>query len=350
MATITKRKTGWLVQVRRKGYSPRCKTFRTKSEAQTWAREQEGEMDRGGLPRCDRTLKGESLASLLDRYLSEVTPRKLSRDTETQRLRKLQKHAICRLPLRDLRPAHLSAYRDERLAEVKPGTVRRELGLLHHLFDVAVREWGLPLAQNPLKQVALPVLRNARDRRLEAGEGEKLEKALSNTRNEHIAPIVLLAIETGLRRREVLELTWRNVDLARRVAFIPLTKTGVPRTIPLTDRAIAIISELAQPTNDDAETNGQRLFPISTNSFKLAWRRVQERAGLKDLRFHDLRHEALSRFCELGLTVPELAVISGHKDPRMLFRYAHLRADDLARKLAGTSWRRMNTQVAGDEV
>lgn len=192
MATITKRKTGWLVQVRRKGYTPRCKTFRTKGEAQTWAREQEAEIDRGGLPPCDRTLKTETLATLLDRYLREITPRKLSCDTETQRLRKLQKHSICLLPIRELRPSHLSAYRDERLKKVKPGTIRRELGLLHHLFDVAGREWGLPLAQNPLQQVALPALRNARDRRLEAGEGEKLEKALSTTRNEHVAPIVLL--------------------------------------------------------------------------------------------------------------------------------------------------------------
>ena len=80
------------------------------------------------------------------------------------------------------------------------------------------------------------------------------------------------------------------------------------------------------------------MFPMATNALKLAWGRLRVRAGLADLRFHDLRHEALSRFCELGLTIPELAVISGHKDPRMLFRYAHLRADDLARKLAGRTW------------
>lgn len=114
MATITKRKTGWAVQVRRKGYTPRCKTFRAKGDAQTWAREQEAEIDRGGLPVCDRSLKSETLMSLLDRYLLEVTPRKQSRETETQRLRKLQRHSICQLPLRELRPAHLSAYEETR--------------------------------------------------------------------------------------------------------------------------------------------------------------------------------------------------------------------------------------------
>lgn len=296
-------------------------------------------MDRGALPACDKVLKTETMGSLLERYLADVTPRKRSHETETQRLRKLQRHSICDLPLRDLHARHLSAYRDERLREVKPGTVRRELGLLHHLFDVAAREWGLPITSNPLKNVSLPVLKNARDRRLEAGEAEKLHKALSNTRNPFVKPIVLLAIETGLRRREVLELTWPNVDLERRIAYIPTTKTGVPRTIPLTDAAIAIISGLSRADSETGELPADdRLFPITVEAFKQAWKRVQKRSGLTDLRFHDLRHEALSRFCELGLTVPELAVISGHKDPRMLFRYAHLRADDLARKLAGRDW------------
>lgn len=330
MATISKRKTGWIAQVRRKGYSPRTKTFRSKSDAQAWARDLEAEMDRGALPQCDRSLKGESLKTLIDRYLSEVTPKKLSRETESQRLRKLQHHPMCALSILELQPLHLSQYRDERLKTVKPGTIRRELGLLHHLFDIAMREWNLPLTANPLTKVTLPVLRNARDRRLERGEADRLRDALKSTRNALVAPIVELAIETGLRRREVLELSWQNVDLASRVAYIPLTKTGQPRTIPLTDGAVRIINGLSR--TDD------RLFPITSNAFKLAWKRVQQRSGLTDLRFHDLRHEALSRFCELGLTIPELSVISGHKDPRMLFRYAHLRADDLAKKLAGLQW------------
>lgn len=331
MATITKRKTGWGVQIRRKGYSPRFATFPTKAAAETWARQQETLMDRGELPRSEATLKTETLRSLLDRYLQDVTPKKLSKDTEAQRLRKLQTHPMCDLTLADLTPAHIAAYRDERMQTVKAGTIRRELGLLHHLFDIAIREWDLPLSVNPLKKVALPVLRNARSRRLEAGEAEKLQTAISTARNPHIGPIVALAIETGLRRREVLELTRSNVNLRTRIAHIPLTKTGVPRTIPLTERAAEIIAAL--PHSDDG-----RLFPISQNSFKLAWRRIQQRSGLKDFRFHDLRHEALSRFCELGLSIPELSVISGHKDPRMLFRYAHLRADDLAKKLTGLRW------------
>ena len=74
-------------------------------------------------------------------------------------------------------------------------------------------------------------------------------------------------------------------------------------------------------------------FPVTPNGFRLAWDRLRSRAGLVDFRFHDLRHEAISRFFELGLNIPEVAVISGHKDPRMLFRYAHLRAEELVDRL-----------------
>jgi hypothetical protein len=104
MATITKRETGWKAQVRRKGYSARTKTFTTKAQAEAWAREQEAQMDRGDLPRSDKALKQTTLHDLLERYLTEVTPRKLSHATETQRLRKLQQHPMCRLAIIDLLP------------------------------------------------------------------------------------------------------------------------------------------------------------------------------------------------------------------------------------------------------
>lgn len=339
MATITKRKGGWNVQVRRKGYASRSRTFPSKSEASAWGREQERLMDLGRLPTSTAILKVTSVDALLRRYAETVTVSKRSADTEVLRLRNLQRDALGAISLADLETKHIAAYRDRRLRLVKPGTVRRELYLLASAIDVATKEWGFPLMANPARLIAFPVANDARDRRLEDGEAEKLHKALSNGRNPFVKPIVLLAIETGLRRREVLELTWSNIDLERRIAYIPTTKTGVPRTIPLTDAALALLKGLDAAQNCSVKAPADdRLFPVSVNAFKQAWKRVQQRSGLSDFRFHDLRHEALSRFCELGLTLPELAVISGHKDPRMLFRYAHLRADDLARKLAGRDW------------
>ncbi|MEY3703748.1 MAG: hypothetical protein RLZZ561_1368 [Pseudomonadota bacterium] len=332
MATITKRDTGWLVQIRRKGHTSKSRTFRLRAEALEWARAVEAKLDMGHGELGRPPAKGLKLSDLIDRYLAEVTPRKLSCETERSRLTKLLRHPIAGKRLDHISPSDFAAYRDERLQSVSAGTVRRELGLLHHLFDVGSREWCLSLGNNPLKHVTLPRLPEGRQRRLEEGELEILLSALDRCRNPEAKVIVLLAIETGLRRREIFDLTWRNVDLERHVAFIPYSKTGQSRMIPLTENAVQFIAAL--PRGDHF------LFSTSMNAFKLLWRRVQARSGLEDLRFHDLRHEALSRFCELGLNMPELALISGHRDPRMLFRYSHLRADLLAKKLAQNSWQR----------
>ena len=97
--------------------------------------------------------------------------------------------------------------------------------------------------------------------------------------------------------------------------------------MPLSTKAAQVLA--AQRQRNDTPSP----FPVTPNGFRLAWDRLRSRAGLSDLRFHDLRHEAISRFFELGLNIPEVAVISGHKDPRMLFRYTHLRAEEIVHKL-----------------
>jgi integrase len=154
--------------------------------------------------------------------------------------------------------------------------------------------------------------------------------SLQSTRNRLIKPAILLAIETALRRGELLNLTWGAIDLDSRTAHIPHTKTGYARTIPLTDQALAVLRTIPRTE--------AKVLPLTPIALRLAWNRVRVRAGMPDLHFHDLRHEAISRFAEMSLTTVELSAISGHRDPRMLFRYAHLRPADLAKKLTGRSW------------
>ncbi len=333
MATITKRKNGWSVQIRRKGYPQQTRTLPTKAEAQAWAREQEGRIDRALAPINLRLLKGTTLRDILERYLEDVTPAKDSAYSEMVRLRKLlREHALCDLALADLTPKVFADYRMARLAMVKPGTVHRELGLIRHALEVARREWDMDLPINPLDRVKRPRLANARDRRLDAGEYERLMVALQRTRNRLIAPVVEFAIHTAMRRGEILALQWEQVNWQQRTAYIADSKTGVPRTIPLLDGAVAVLEKLRP-----SPTRGP-VFPLSVEALKQAWERARDRAALGDLHFHDLRHEAISRLCEMGLTLPEVALISGHKDPRMLFRYVNLRPADLARKVRGQSW------------
>ena len=199
----------------------------------------------------------------------------------------------------------------------------RSLVIIRHCLKIAINEWGLMLSANPVDKVKMPPSPPSRKRRLEDGEFSRLKKASSETRNPHIWPIIVFAIETGMRRSEILALTWDNIDLEKRVAFLLLTKNGSSREVPLSNKAIQVLKN--QLTENP--------FPINANAFRLAWDRLRTRAGLVDFRFHDLRHEALSRFFELGLSIPEVALISGHKDVKMLMRYTHLRAEDLVRKL-----------------
>jgi integrase len=266
-----------------------------------------------------------TVEELLKRYLVNVTPTKRSAHSESWRVSKMLKASISGLVLADIQPSHVAAYRDWRLETVKPGTVRRELSLLRTAIEVARREWGVDLRNNPVDGVRRPVARDARDRRVSADEWRRLESALRLTRNREVEPFIRLALETALRRGELLALHWRHIDLERRVALIPDTKTGQPRTIPLSPEAIRLLAS--------KERKGDRVLNVTPTALRHAWERLCARANVEDLRVHDLRHEALSRLSELGLNTPELATISGHKDVRMLLRYTHVQPTRLASKL-----------------
>jgi integrase len=132
-----------------------------------------------------------------------------------------------------------------------------------------------------------------------------------------------------MRQGEMLDLQWEYVDLVRCVAHLPLTKNGDSRDIPLSRRAVGILKELKADKRRDAE----RVFPVTGNSIRLAFEHLRVRAGMADFRFHDLRHEGVSRLFEKALNIAEVSTISGHKELRMLQRYTHLRAEDLVARL-----------------
>ena len=150
--------------------------------------------------------------------------------------------------------------------------------------------------------------------------------ALAASENFSVKPLVELAIETTMRRGEMLSLQWRDADLERQTVFVAITKNGDSGQIPLSLKAISVISNLPRDV-------GGKVFPVSPNALRGVWRRTIKKLNIENLRFHDLRHEATSRFFEKGLNVMEVAAITGHKDLRMLQRYTHLRAEDLAKKL-----------------
>jgi integrase len=330
MASLRKRRGKWQVQIRRDGHNV-SKTFQLREDAQRWAREHERLIDlREALPSA-LVVGGDCLTvrELLERYEREVTPKKRSASSESYMLRSILRHSIAELKVSSVTQASVGAYRDHRLTQVSPSSVCRELAIIQHAFNLARKEWGI--AAPDLRELSKPTANKARDRRPTDEDLKSLNAAFGQCRNKFTKPAVLFAIATGMRRGEVLSLRLSSIDREQHTAFLAMTKNGDSRTVPLSPQALQALEML--PATTGKRKDSDFVFPLSANALRLSWEKVKRRAGITDLRFHDLRHEAISHFFELGLSVPEVSLISGHKDPRMLFRYTHLRATDVATKL-----------------
>lgn len=315
--------------MRRMGAAPISRTFHVRADAVEWARFMEVKADRGELPTPLKVLDNHKLRDILERYRDEISVKKRSHDNEKYILNALMRQPFASLSLAEITAAKFCDYRDMRLKVVQAGTIRRELAILRHAFDVAEREWNIPLRENPLKKLAKIKPQAGRTRRLSEEEFKAIQEAAETTRNPHIMPMIRFAIATGMRRGEILRIQWTDIDQAAKTLHIEVTKNGHARTIPLSSHALAALNEVRGWANKGEK----RAFPLSENAFKLAWQRLRNRTGIHDLHFHDLRHEAISRFVERGLSVPEVALISGHRDYRMLFRYTHLKPESLVDKL-----------------
>lgn len=330
MATFRKRSGKWQVQVRRDGAPPLSKTFLAKRDAEAWAREIEARIERGEPVEGRVAPSSIRLADLLTRYEREVTPSKRSAPVERYRIGRMLRNELAVRFAQQITTEMIGAYRDERLGEVSGETVRQDLVLLRQVYEVARREWGLPIARNPVDDVRKPKASKPRTRRVTTADLDMITPALAKLRNPLVKEVVAFALATGMRRGEILRVDWRAVDRTNSILSIPITKNGHSRIIPLTSEALAVLDRVRQ-----FDLPGDLAFPISANAFKLAWRRVLDAAGIDDLRFHDCRHEALTGFFEVGLSLPEVQLISGHRDPRQLMRYTHLQAANVAKKLAG---------------
>lgn len=325
MPTIRKRgERQWHVQVRKRGYPTQTKTFDTQEEAENWATVIESEMIRGvfvSRAEAEATLVRE----VLQRYEREVLPTKRSASSDRSRLKSLNA-AFGSFRLASLTSAQVAAFRDERLRAVGPQSVIHELNLLNRVLKSTTMDWGIALpAGLPTALVRKPAKPRGRDRRV---TDDEVAKILATTQSDELSAIVTIAIETAMRRGEIASLRWEHIDLKKRIAYLPKTKTDVPRTVPLSTTAVRVLKGRPRALEG-------RVFHLQDESISQAFERAcgPHRANIKDLRFHDLRHEATSRLFEKGLNVMEIAAITGHRTLEMLKRYTHLRAEDLAQKL-----------------
>lgn len=356
MATLVKTASGtWKAVIRKAGWPTTAKTFRTKRDADDWSRRTEDEMVRGAyIQRATADRMTVELA--LKRYLAEVVPTKRasSQVADIKRSAILNKH-LGKYSLAALNPEIIAKFRDMRLAgedrigsSGKPqpranNTVRLDLALLGHLYTVAIKEWGVGLPSNPVKNIRRPAPGPGRNRRLTPDEESSILAAVDDHSNPMLGWIVRIALETGMRLSEIVTLRRQQVDTSRRIVRLLKTKNTQPRTVPLTTAATALFQQaLAHPIRP-AETDmiffGEpgRSGIRGPYAFDRTWQEIKKQQDLRDFHFHDLRHEAVSRFVEAGFSDQEVSAISGHKSMQMLKRYTHLRAEDLVQRMDAIS-------------
>lgn len=326
MATFRKRSGKWQVQVRRKSGFHRSATFTSKRDAERWALGTEQEAERYEAGADHGKARDTTLAELFEQYRATILPLKRSAYQEGYILSALTRQSFATMPARRVRPEQIALYRDQRLKEVSASTLNRSLVVLSHVFETARTEWGHSTLENPVARIRKPRPNPSRTRRLSTNEEARLLTALSVSRNTVILPLTRFALETAMRLSEMLQMRWEHISFKQRLAELPLTKNGKPRTVPLSPAAIEILEarRRSDPTGPFAST---------PSAIKQAWRRSVKRAEIEDLHFHDLRHEAISRLFERGLSLPEVALVSGHSDPRMLMRYTHMQAAQISARL-----------------
>ncbi|MBF0186566.1 MAG: site-specific integrase [Magnetococcales bacterium] len=340
MATIRKTPSGtWQCQVRKRGYPSVTKTFRRKRDAEDWSRQTEDEMARGlyiDRSRAERLTVSEAVT----RYLKEVSPTKSPETSRSEHSK--AKHIIRELggySLAGLLPERVAHYRDSRLEAASQNQVRLELALLSHVFTTAMMDWSLGLPFNPVASIRKPSPGKGRNRRLTGDEEERLITACTQHSNPMLGWIVRIALTTAMRKSEILTLERSQVDLGKRVVTLTRTKNGDTRAVPLSKEALTAFQEaLHWPVRvmgtdllfpgDPGKDRQRRPYVINK-----VWQTALKRAGIDGLRFHDLRHEATSRFVEAGLSDQEVSSITGHRSMQMLKRYTHLRGEDLVNRL-----------------
>lgn len=331
MATYRKRSGGWRAEVAKKGVRD-SGTFATKAEAVSWATQREAEI-LAGVGRL-KVASNWTLKEALEKYKAEVSPTKVGQRWEEIRLAKLVNDLeFVGERIVNVGADQVAAWRDQRLKSVATSTVRREMTLLSSVFEQARREWKWGNG-NPVREIRRPKNRPPRDRRISAAE-EKLileglgykQGAAPVSKNQELAYVFLIALETAMRQGEILGLERARVHLRNRFVQLIETKNGDARRVPLSSRAVELLQVLL-----DAAGSRQELFTLSSKSADVLFRRMRDRVEIEGLNFHDTRHEATTRLAR-KLDVLDLARMTGHRDPRSLMVYYNATATEVASRL-----------------
>lgn len=364
MANIEKRiaddgAISYRVRVRRTGHPIRSKTFTRKTDAEAWARQLEAKIDRHeAIP--DQEAARRTLADAVDRYVTDVLPLETRNKNAKHKARLLEwwnghygtyaMSAITPALIVEARGKIAAGKYTRKGKGGKPVKKRRStrtvdtyVMALSSLLTLATDEWGWMQA-NPCRKVKRLDAGKGRVRFLSEEERKALLAACKASTSRTLYPIVLLAISTGMRQGEILNLTWDRVDLNRGLVLLDETKNGERRSVPLAGKALDVMTEYKRVHR---RVDTLLVFPSADGTkhaeCRMAWSNAVKKAGVQNFRFHDLRHTAASYLAMNGASLIEIAAVLGHKTLNMVKRYSHLSEQHTAAVVA-----RMNKAVFGE--
>jgi len=324
---VGKKGVSYRVEIRLKGFPAQSATFRRLTDAKRWVQHTESAIREGRYFKTAESRK-HTLAQMIDRYIREELPKKAKNINQKPQLL-WWKSELGEYTLADITPDKIAECRDKLLTGktdseyiFAPATVVRYMAALSHAFTIAIKEWQW-LDDSPMRKVRKPSLPRGRIRFLDDDERSELLKACLASKNEYLYLVVVLALSTGMRKSEILNLSWKNVDINRQRITIHDTKNKERKVVPLSNHALELMKRHVHRIDTDL------LFPSRIDKHKpidlrTPWETVLKKADIKDFRFHDLRHSAASYLAMNGASLAEIAEVLGHKTLQMVSRYAHL--------------------------
>lgn len=317
------------VQIRIKGCAPQYASFKRKTDADRWIQQTESAIREG---RHFKTTEAKkyTLGQLIDRYISDVLPTKMKCEQRQGAQLIWWKKKLGHFLLSDITPSLIAEQRDCLLKGItkrgrlrSPSTVVRYMAILSHAFTIAIKEWGW-VDDSPIRKVTKPKEPRGRVRFLDEAERNTLLQACKDSRNHYLYTIVILALSTGMRQAEILNLKWSDVDFEKERVILHETKNGEMRQVAIAGHALELLKELDKIRRLDTHHLFPGKFPKKPIDIRSAWETAVQKTGITNLRFHDLRHSCASYLAMNGASLAEIAEVLGHKTLSMVKRYAHL--------------------------
>lgn len=338
---------GYHVQIRIKGTLPQHASFKRKTDADRWVQQTEAAIREGRHFKTTEAKK-HTLAQLIDRYMTDVLPTKKKSEQRQGAQLHWWKKQLGSYLLSDVTPAMIAEQRDILLKGItkrgrlrSPATTVRYMAILSHAYTIAIKEWGW-IETSPLSKVSKPREPRGRVRFLDNEERQRLLLACKASQNLYLYPIVVLAISTGMRQAEILNLKWPDVDFDKKRVILHETKNGEIRAVTIAGMALELVQNLDKIRRLDTHYLFPSKFPNQPIDIRTAWENAVKRAEIDNFKFHDLRHSCASYLAMNGASLAEIAEALGHKTLAMVKRYAHLSDTHTAGVIS-----RMNEKIFG---